>query len=524
MKPIVFFDSTLRDGAQAEGISFSVQDKLNIVRALDDFGVQYIEAGNPGSNPKELQFFEAVRSLPLRQARLCAFGSTARKGVEPAQDANVQSLLHAGTPVVAIFGKAWDLHVTEILKITREENLRLVTETLRCLRDAGKEIVFDAEHFFDGYKADPDYALAVLRAACDGGAGTLCLCDTNGGCLPHEIGQITAKVCAAFPDRDVAIHCHDDSGCAVANSIAAVLAGAVQVQGTLIGFGERCGNADLATIIADLALKCGYDCPVRLESLKQTAREIAEIANVRIRHNHPYIGKSAFAHKAGMHIDGVQKLSASFEHVDPAAVGNERKFLISEVAGRGTVLPRIRRIAPHLTKQSPETARITERLKERECDGYQYEGAEASFELFIKKQLGLWQPHFHVILYKTNDDFPAPDGEQQSTALIKIEVDGKTLLTCDEGNGPVNALDRALRKALCAFYPELNALHLTDFKVRVIESSGTDAKIRVLIESADRGQTFTTIGVSNDVIEASLTALVDSFEYILSKKENAAWQ
>lgn len=520
MRKIEIFDSTLRDGSQGEGISFSVQDKLNIVKKLDEFGVTYIEAGNPGSNPKDLRFFEALKDVSLKQAKICAFGSTARSNIPVEEDKNLISLLSAETPCVSVFGKSWDLHVTEILKISLEENLRIVTETLAYLKSRGKEVIFDAEHFFDGYKANPEYAMQVLGAAVSGGAEVLCLCDTNGGCIPDFIGKVTAEVCKAFPQLRVGIHCHDDIGCATANSVAAVQNGAVQVQGTFIGFGERCGNADLSTIMPTLAFKCGFPLAVDFANLKQTARTVGEISNVRIHRNHPYIGKSAFAHKGGMHIDGVQKLPASFEHIDPSLVGNERKFLLSEVSGRGTVLPRIQKFLPSLTKQSPETGMITEELKKQEYNGYQYEGADASFELFVKKQLGLWTPHFHVIMYKVIDDFPAPDGEQQSNAMVKIEVEGKTELTCGSGNGPVNALDSALRTAIGMFYPEISDMHLLDYKVRVIDTGkATDAKTRVLIESADIDSSFTTIGVSTDIIEASFMALMDSFEYKLSKKE-----
>jgi 2-isopropylmalate synthase len=520
VKQIEIFDSTLRDGAQGEGISFSVQDKLNIVKALDRFGITYIEAGNPGSNPKDLSFFEQVKSITLKNAKLCAFGSTARAGIPVQQDKNVQSLLSADTPTISIFGKSWDLHVTEILKISLEENLKIVRDTISYLKSKGKELIFDAEHFFDGYKENPEYALSVLNAAVEGGADCLCLCDTNGGTLPDDIKSIVLTVTSRFPNTKIGIHCHNDIGCAVASSMSAVAGGATQIQGTFVGFGERCGNADLSTIIANLTLKCGMNCNANLPDLYATAREIAAISNVRIHNSEPYVGKSAFAHKGGMHIDGVQKISKSFEHVDPSSVGNERKFLLSEVSGRGTVLPKLQRFLPGLTKHSPETTKITEQLKEQEFFGYQYEGAEASFELFVKKQLGLWTPHFNVIMYKTNDDYPAPDGELQSSALVKIEVDGKTEVSGDIGNGPVNALDNALRKALVVFYPEIKDLTLTDFKVRVIDSTWTTAaKIRVMIESTDNDSTFTTIGVSNDIIEASFIALMDSFEYKLSKKE-----
>lgn len=519
MKKIEIFDSSLRDGSQGEGISFSVQDKLNIVKTLDNFGVSYIEAGNPVSNPKDMAFFKEVKNIKLKNSKLCAFGSTIRKGNSVENDENLQSLLSAETPVVAIFGKTWDLHVTHILKITLEDNLKIVFDTISYLKSKNKEVVFDAEHFFDGYKNNPTYALEVLNSAVLAGADCLALCDTNGGCLPNEIESITKAVAEKFPETKIGIHCHNDSGCAVANTISAVFGGATHIQGTFIGYGERCGNADLSVIMPNLMLKMGYDCGVDLKELKHTARKISEISNVGIKNNTPYVGKSAFSHKAGMHIDGVKKLSASFEHINPELVGNERRFLLSEVAGRGTVLPKIQKFAPEITKNSVETEIITQKLKEHEMYGYQYEGAEASFELFIKKQLGKWSPHFKVIMYKAIDDFPAPDGELQSNAMVKIAVNDKTEIVGAEGNGPVNALDNALRKALCIFYPQLDSMHLIDYKVRVIDSKNTDARTRVLIESSDGESTFTTIGVSEDIIEASFKALTDSYEYTLSKNQ-----
>lgn len=518
MRKIELFDSTLRDGSQGEGISFSVQDKLNIVRILDEFGVTYIEAGNPGSNPKDISFFEQLKSVKLTNATPVAFGSTTRHGTPAAEDANVKNLIDAGTPAVAVFGKSWDLHIREILKITEEDNLFIVKDTISCLKNAGKEVIFDAEHFFDGYKNNPDCAMSVLKAAVEGGADVLCLCDTNGGTLPDRIKTVTETVCEAFPHMRVAIHCHNDIGCAVASSMAAVEGGATQVQGTLIGFGERCGNADLSNVLANLTLKCGYDCGVDVAKLHQVCAQVAEISNVRIVGGHPYIGSSAFAHKGGMHIDGVQKCRESFEHIDPASVGNERKFLLSEVAGRGTVLPRLQKYIPTLTKSSPETIAVTNLLKQREYEGYQYEGAFASFELLVKKELGLMKPHFNVVMYKSYDDFPAPDGECQSTAMVKIEVDGKTELSCAAGNGPVNALDKAFRKAIRVFYPQIDRMELADYKVRVISNGTTDATVRVLIESQGSSGDFTTIGVSCDIIEASYTALIDSYEYELSNQ------
>jgi len=519
MKQIEIFDSTLRDGAQGEGISFSVQDKLNIVQTLDDFGVAYIEAGNPGSNPKDIEFFEKASALKLRHARLCAFGSTRRKNISVEQDENVVSLLKANTQTVVIFGKSWDLHVTEILHATLEENLALVTDTLRFFKEHDKEVLFDAEHFFDGYKANPAYALQVLDAAVAGGADALVLCDTNGGASPLEIYAITKTVCERFPVLRVGIHCHNDTGCAVASSMLAVDAGAVQVQGTFIGFGERCGNADLSIIIPNLELKQGYRTIAgNLEQLFDTAIKLADIANLTLPNDTPYVGRSAFAHKGGMHIDGVSKLACSFEHIDPEKVGNKRRFLMSEVSGRTTVLAKLKDIAPQLTKSSPETALIVEKLKEMEHQGYQFEAADASFELLVRRLLGMYQPHFSLIMYKTTGEYPAPDGEMSASAIIRIQVDGQPETAGSIGNGPVNALDTALRKALKVFFPELDEVHLTDYKVRVLETdSATGARVRVLIESTDGESVWTTVGVSTDIIEASWIALVDSIEYKLIK-------
>ncbi|HAN43823.1 MAG TPA: citramalate synthase [Ruminococcaceae bacterium] len=519
MKKLEIFDSTLRDGAQSEGISFSVQDKINIVKALDEFGVAYIEAGNPSSNPKDIEFFKQAAQLELKNAKLCAFGSTRRKNMSVELDENVISLLGANTQVVSIFGKSWDLHVTEILNATLDENLALVFDTVSYLKSNGKEVVFDAEHFFDGYKANPEYAMKVLQSASDAGADVLCLCDTNGGTLPSEIFNITKLVCDNFAQKRIGIHCHNDIGCAVANSMIAVDAGAVQVQGTFIGFGERCGNADLSVIIPNLQLKQNYRCvESELDNLSETVIKLAEISNITVANDKPYTGRSAFAHKGGMHIDGVSKLARSFEHIDPAAVGNKRRFLMSEVSGRTTVLSKIKNIAPELTKNSPETAMIVEKLKELEHKGYQFEAADASFELFVRRLLGKFEQHFSLIMYKTTGEYPAPDGEMSSSAIINIKVDGKNETAGAIGNGPVNALDLALRRALSVFFPQLSKVHLIDYKVRVLETdSATGARVRVLIESTDGESTWTTVGASTDIIEASWIALVDSIEYKLSK-------
>lgn len=514
---IEIFDSTLRDGAQGEGISFSVNDKINIVKSLDAFGVDFIEAGNPGSNPKDMDFFKQVSKLKLSNAKLCAFGSTCRKDVHPKDDANIISLLEANTEVVTIFGKTWDLHVTEILKISLQENLDIVKKTVEYLKSKGKYVIFDAEHFFDGYKAYETYAMQVLESALAGGADTITLCDTNGGTLPNEIYKITMLVKEAFPLARISIHCHNDSGCAVANSMLAVEAGAEQVQGTFIGIGERCGNADLSIIIPNLKLKAGYSCNGEIESLFSVTRRIAEIANTQIDNNRPYVGQSAFAHKGGMHIDGVLKVTSSFEHISPEAVGNKRKFLMSEVSGRSTLLAKAATIAPDLRKDSPEAAEILEKLKEMEHYGYHFEAADASFELLVKRILKKYKPHFRLVLYKTIGEFPIPVGGMSASATVKVVVNGKEEIAAAMGNGPVNALDLALRKSLAVFYPSIGDIQLTDYKVRVLEeNSTTAAKVRVLIETADDQHSWTTIGVSNDIIEASITALVDSVEYKLS--------
>ncbi len=517
---IEIFDSTLRDGAQGEGITFSVEDKLNIVKALDALGIAYIEAGNPGSNPKDLEFFERVKSVQLEYAKLCAFGSTRRRDIKVEDDANVCSLLSADTPVVTIFGKSWDLHVTGILSTTLEENLKMIEETVRFFKDKGKEVIYDAEHFFDGYKANPNYAFQTLKAAADGGADCLCLCDTNGGADPNFVFNTIKQVHDIFP-MPIGIHCHNDTGLAVANSIFGVQAGARQVQGTYIGFGERCGNANLSTIIANLQLKYHKHCipDEQMSILTPTARLIAEIANVHLPSGEPYVGKSAFAHKGGMHIDGVNKISRSFEHIDPSLVGNERRFLMSEVSGRTTLLKMLQRIDPSLSKDSPQTKTIMQKLKDLEHNGYQFEAASASFELVVRKELGLYKPFFQLDHYKILGESPAKSEDECATAVIKVNVEGKDEITAEQGNGPVNALDKALRKALVVFYPALKHVHLTDYKVRVLETQdATAAKVRVLIESSDGSDVWTTVGVSGDIIEASWNALVDSIEYKLTKK------
>lgn len=521
LKKITILDSTLRDGAQGEGISFSVQDKINIVKALDELGVAYIEAGNPGSNPKDLEFFQEIKKIKLETAQVVAFGATRRKGISCAEDSNLQSLLAAGTETVVVFGKSWDFQVTDILKATLEENLQMISETAAFLKSAGRTVIYDAEHFFDAWKANREYALQTLEAAVSGGASVLALCDTQGGSLPMDILNITREVTEHFNGRvEIGIHAHNDSGLAVSVSLMAVEGGASHVQGTLLGFGERTGNANLSTIIADLELKMKCIClPAgKLNQLTPVARRVAEIANLMMDPGMPYVGSNAFAHKAGMHIDAVTKNPAAYEHIAPDIVGNDRVFLMSEVAGRSTIIERIKKFDPSVTKNSPVVAEIIKKMKDMEHAGYQFEGADGSFELLVRKNLGKYQPFFKLHYYKTIGEKPPLDETLCSFAQLKIEVDGQLEITAGEGDGPVHALDTALRKALERFYPAVAQIRLTDYKVRVLDSKSTTAsKVRVLIESSDGVDSWSTVGVSTDILEASWLALVDSFEYKLIK-------
>lgn len=518
MKRIIIYDSTLRDGAQAQGISFTVEDKIKIVQTLDRFGISYIEAGNPGSNPKDLEFFERVNKLNLSNSKLIAFGSTRKVNIRAEEDANVLSLLRAKTSSVAIFGKSWDFQVKDILRTTLDENLNMIYDTIKYLKGLEKEVVYDAEHFFDGYVANPEYAIDTLKAAVDAGADSICLCDTKGGTFLTDMYEITKKVVEAFK-VPIGIHCHNDTGMGVAGSVIAVQAGATQVQGTINGLGERCGNANLCTVIPNLQIKLGYKCipEENMKKLTSLARYISEIANVIHDERSPYVGNCAFAHKAGMHADAVCKNTAAYEMFHPEVVGNERVFLMSEVAGRAAVLNIINNIDSTLTKDSLETKKILEKLKEMEYEGYQYEGAEGSFELIIKKVLGRYQKFFELSEFKAIINEP-PVNKCNSFVMIKIKVENEEEITAAEGSGPVNALDKALRKALERFYPQLSEMKLSDYKVRVLDSeAATAAKVRVLIESTDGEDVWTTIGVSSDIIDASWKALVDSIEYKLLK-------
>ena len=519
MSNVTIFDSTLRDGAQAEGISFSVEDKLKIVKSLDALGIEYIEAGNPGSNPKDLEFFEKVSKMKLKHAKIAAFGSTRHCHILVEEDKNVNALIESGVQTVVIFGKSWDFHVTDIINTTLEENLNMIHDTISYLTQHGKTVFFDAEHFFDGYIANPNYAFECLKTAQNAGASALVLCDTKGGMFPNDIYEITQKTVRTFK-TPIAIHCHNDCGLGVANSIMAVMAGATQIQGTFTGIGERCGNANLSTIIPSLQIKKGIKCinEDAMALLTETAVKIAEISNFPLQDSEPYVGKSAFAHKGGMHIDGVNKAPISFEHIEPTVVGNERKLLTSEVAGRGTILKKIQRFNPSVTKDSEATEKIINKMKELEHKGYQFEAAESSFELIIRKELGKHKPFFELVEFKLIGEQTNLTDKNSAYVMIKIIVDGKEEITAAEGDGPVNALDKALRKALEVFYPELSEVRLIDYKVRVLDGkSATASKVRVLIESGDGKHIWSTVGVSTDIIQASWIALVDSIEYKLIK-------
>jgi len=517
---IDIYDTTLRDGSQGEGISFSVEDKIKIARRLDTFGVDYIEGGWPGSNPKDIEFFERMKSIPLKHAKLTAFGSTRRPGRTAAEDPMVRQLIEAGTPVVCFVGKSWDFHVTEALRLPLEENLAMIAETTRYFKDQGKETIYDAEHFFDGYKRNPAYTLSCLGAALDAGVDVIALCDTNGGTLPHEVSRIFEEVLAKFPTGRFAIHTHNDTECGVANSLAAVLAGAIQVQGTINGLGERTGNANLTTIIASLQLKLGFSlsCGPNLGHLCDLASFVDEIANVTPRTGAPYVGRSAFAHKAGLHADAMRKNSETYEHIDPAKVGNSRRFLVSELSGASTILEKLQSDYADLRKDSPETKTILKEVARLEHEGYSFEGADGSFKLLVEKATGGYQPFFELIGYRVIVERRGGDPAPLTEATLKLRVNGVEQLAVAEGDGPVNALDNALRKALAEHYPDLVGIRLTDFKVRVLNAKeGTAAKVRTIVDSADAHGIWGTVGVSTNIIEASWQAVVDSIEYGLMK-------
>ncbi len=516
---IDIYDTTLRDGSQGEGISFSVEDKVRIARRLDAFGVDYIEGGWPGSNPKDIEFFDRMKCVKLAHARLTAFGATRRPNRRAEDDPMLQQLLDAETPAITFVGKAWDFHVTEALRLPLAENLAMIADTVRFFKAHGREVIYDAEHFFDGWKRNADYSAQCLDAALTAGVDSVALCDTNGGTLPEELAGIVREVRARFPEGHFGIHTHNDSDCAVANSLVAVQAGCVQVQGTINGLGERTGNANLTSIIPALGLKLGYalHCAPQMSELSEMANTIDEIANLPPKTAAPYVGRSAFAHKAGLHIDAMRKNPETYIHLDPALVGNENRILVSEHSGSSTILEKVQKTGLGLEKGSPEVKEILKRVTALEHEGYSFEGAEASFELLVKKATGQYRRLFDLVGYRVIVEKRAGDTEAVTEATLKLRVggpDGPETLTVAEGDGPVNALDSALRLALTPHYPALSSIHLTDFKVRVVNSrEGTAAKVRTVVDYADAGDVWSTVGVSENIIDASWRAVVDSIEY-----------
>ncbi len=522
LQRIEIYDTTLRDGSQGEGISFSVEDKIRIARKLDEFGMDYIEGGWPGSNPKDEAFFERMKTVILKRSLLTAFGSTRRPGVKCADDGQLQKLLDAKVPVICIVGKAWEEQVTFALRTSLEENLAMIGESVAYLKQHADKVLYDAEHFFDGYKVHPEYALNCLRTAFEAGADRVVLCDTNGGTLPHELSEIVRSVREKLPSANLGIHTHNDSECAEANAFAAILQGAMHVQGTINGYGERCGNCNLIPVIAALRLKMGYDClyPDTLQHLTGISQYIDEVANLIPDNRRPYVGKSAFAHKGGLHTDAVLK-GASYEHVEPEAVGNSRRVLVSELAGSSSISGKASEYGFDLNRKSPEARALLQAVTEREHAGYSFEGAEGSFELLMMQSVGRYRKLFDLRGFRCIVEKRGHDQEPITEATVKIEVNGEVRLTVAEGDGPVHALDGALRKALLEFYPELADIRLTDFKVRVVNmQEGTAAKVRVIIDSAAGDDTWSTVGVSTNIIEASWYALVDSVVYGLLRCEN----
>lgn len=525
---IWIYDTTLRDGAQREGLSLSLEDKLRIARRLDQLGIPFIEGGWPGANPKDVQFFWRLKEEPLSQAEVVAFCSTRRPGVRAAEDKMLQAILSAGTRWVTIFGKSWDLHVTEGLKTSLEENRAMIRETIEFLIAQGRRVMYDAEHWFDGYKHNPEYAISTLEAAIAGGAEWLVLCDTNGGTLPHEISEIVRRVQSAIgslgeePDSpQLGIHTHNDSETAVANALAAVLEGARMVQGTINGYGERCGNANLCSVIPNLQLKLGFGCiqDSQLAKLTETSRFVSEVANLAPDEHKAYVGLSAFAHKGGIHVSAVRKNPLTYEHIAPEKVGNLRRIVISDQAGLSNVVAKARSFGIDLDKGDSRCRQILEQLKELENQGYQFEAAEASFELLMRDALGEREHFFDLKGFQVHCDLA---GGNNSLATIKVAVNGKDILEAAEGNGPVSALDAALRKALVNFYPKIAQFQLADYKVRILDGgAGTSAKTRVLVESRNGSRRWTTVGVSTNIIEASYQAVVEGLEYGLILEKSA---
>ena len=516
----ILYDTTLRDGAQREGISFSVEDKIRIARRLDKFGVQYIEGGWPGSNPKDVAFFEQAQHLELQNAKITAFGATMRKGYNPEDDANLQALLSAQTPVVAIVGKSWDLHVTEVLETTLSENLELISKSVAWMLSRGKEVIYDAEHFFDGYKANPAYAMRTIQAAVDAGATTVVLCDTNGGALPWDVEQTVAFVKSQISTQ-LGIHCHNDSGCGVANTLVAVQAGAVHVQGTINGYGERVGNADLCVVIPNLQLKMGYRCvsDESLAHLTDLATYVAEVANLPRERTQPYVGSSAFTHKGGIHVAAMLKNEQSYQHIDPQLVGNQRRSVVSELSGKGNLVEKSHDYG--LPLSSEQARELLANIKELEAQGFTFEGAEASVRMMLKRLQPDYQPPFELIDFTVVVEHRQGRG-MLAEATVKVRVGDQILHTAAEGNGPVSALDKALRKAMLDVYPALGKIRLDDYKVRILDSqAGTAAAVRVLIDTKNGTRRWSTVGASTNIIEASWRAMADSLEFALFNEMEA---
>lgn len=519
-RKIQIYDTTLRDGTQGEGISFSVNAKLRVAEKLDQFGVDIIEGGWPGSNPRDMAFFEQARDLDLQHAKIAAFGSTRRANTPVAEDAQVKLLLEAGTEVVTIFGKTWLLHVTEVIRTTPEENLAMIEDTVRHLVENGKTVFYDAEHFFDGYVDNPEYALQTLEAAKRGGASNLSLCETNGGKMVHEVAEITAAVIKAFPDFSIGVHCHNDCGLGVAVSLAGVSAGASLVQGTINGYGERNGNANLTTIIPNLFLKMGYDlsCAKNINKMRELSLFVADMANLKHDIKAPFVGSSSFAHKGGVHADAAAKVARSYEHIDPALVGNRTRVLVSDMSGRSSLMLKAKDIGYELDARSPDVKDFLDELKELEFKGYEYESADASFKLLLKKILEKKQSFFETLSYRVSVERDRENNKMYSEATIRVRIGDEEIHTVAGAHGPVDALDHALRKALMPKFPMIESVQLIDYKVRILSNSvGTDSIIRVSIDSADEDETWGTVGAGDNIIVASWEAIRDSLEYKIFK-------
>jgi len=526
MPRVEIYDTTLRDGSQREAISFSVVDKIRIALKLDEMGVRYIEGGWPGSNPKDAEFFAQARELDLKNAEVVAFGSTRKANGKTENDANLKALLDSGAPVAALVGKNSILQVTHVLQTTPEENINMISDSVRYLRQNGMRVFYDAEHFFDGYKADKEYAMKCLRAAAEAGAEALVLCDTNGGALPEEVAEAVAESCK-IPGTAVGIHVHNDGGLAIANTLAAVRAGATQVQGTINGYGERCGNANLCVIIPNLQLKMGIECikPEQLAMITEVSHFVSEAANLVLDPFMPYVGSSSFSHKGGIHVSGMSRWSGSYQHVDPVSVGNVSRITVSELSGKQNIIIKARELGLQLDPDTSEVQNLLNRVKQLESMGFQYDQAEASFELLIRRAKPDYKPPFNLVdfmlVVEKRRRLPSQKVQQEdmlSEAMVKVTVGGELMHTAAEGNGPVNALDAALRKALLEFYPSLSQVELIDYKVRILEESvGTGSQGRVLIESSDGTNQWHTVGSSTNIIEASWLALADSLEYGLTK-------